>query len=425
MDLREIPIVPHGIKELNLSGNALITLPAIHHGVKKLDVSHNQLEHLGVMPSTLEELDLTDNMFRELPFIGHPLRKLECKDNLLQHRIPKILHYIWLGKSPLPAFAVCNIINSAVKNPDYEVKVWVENTAKIRSQLINAGYSSALISRVKFIEPNLPPIIQSVISREGDHTQFANYAAASDVFRLYLLFREGGVYLDVDVAIKNPLGEIKSQSYVKEPMSDFLISLEYEYVDGRNIVTYGNAVMAAAKNSASASELLFEALSPYLATDNRMSLGILNNSNFIGDFSNQVLDVGFKLEKTNPHSRAFGPNMFDKIYDYDDVIWDLKKTNSLFRINLTTMLTGPKLLYRYFMSKGIKIGLSNHIRADANDFSNLNLPLSTITMRNSDIFGKLIKTKKGYVWNEKTDAKGRWVHLNNLKKREFRGLTKY
>lgn len=35
LELTEIPVLPAGIKELNVSRNALITLPEIPNGVKK------------------------------------------------------------------------------------------------------------------------------------------------------------------------------------------------------------------------------------------------------------------------------------------------------------------------------------------------------------------------------------------------------
>ncbi|TCL02492.1 glycosyltransferase family 32 protein [Sodalis ligni] len=417
LDLTEIPVLPAGIKELNVSRNALITLPEIPNGVKKIDASHNRLEQLCVMPSTLEELDLTNNMFRELPFIGHPLRKLDFSENPISHKIPKILHYIWLGDAPLPTFAVSNIINSAAENPDYEVKVWVENSAKTRTQLIDAGYSTALFSNVKFIEPNPPYTIQSIINREGDHTQFANYAAASDILRLYVLHAEGGVYLDVDVALKEPLGDVKSQLHDKGvQMSDFLILFELICNDKSIDAILGNAVLAAVKNSPSASELLFESISPYLAKNTCISLGSLNSTDFIADFSNDIMQAGLRLEQTNPHSRAFGSNVMGKEFNYDDIIWHLKKCNSLFRINLTKTLTGPNLIYRYFHSKGINYKLSRHTQADENDIYNSNLPMSAIAISNSAIFGKLNKTKQGFSWSKGIDAKGRWVYIENNKK---------
>ncbi len=416
LNLAEIPVLPPGIAELNVSDNALTDLPEIPLGVKKIDASHNRLAQLPTMPSTLEELNLANNEFIELPYIGHPLRKLDFSDNPLIFKIPKIIHYVWLGTSPLPAFAVSNIINSAAINPDYEVKVWVENTAKMKSQLVNAGYSKAIFSKVKFIEPNPPFIIQAIIGREGDKTQFANYAAASDILRLYIMSSEGGLYLDVDVAMEKPLGEIKSQSHERAPMSDFLWQITCKYVDNRNVITYGNAVLASVENSFSAGELLYEAISPYKATNDSTSLGSLNSIALIMNFSKEILNVGVNVPKTNRHSRGFTPEMLNKSLEYNDVMWDLKKTNSLYRINLTTLLTGPHLIGRYFESKGIKIELSHHIRADKSDFYSLNKSLSSITLSNSEIFGQSDQNNPKYVWVKDVDAEGRWVYLDKFKK---------
>ncbi|QWA08901.1 hypothetical protein GTU79_15275 [Sodalis ligni] len=168
---------------------------------------------------------------------------------------------------------------------------------------------------------------------------------------MYVLFAEGGLYLDVDVALKEPLGEIKSQTYDRVSMYDSLMQLEYKYIDEQYLIFYGNAVLAAVKNSASASELLFEAISPYVATDNCLSRGSLNSTDWIVEFSNIIMQYGLRLKQTDPHSRAFGHNVLGKDFNYDDLIWHLKKHNSLFRLDLTKMLTGPNLFYRYFESK--------------------------------------------------------------------------
>ena len=89
--------------------------------------------------------------------------------------IPKVIHYCWFGKKELPQ-SVINCINSWKKYcPDYEIKQWDESNFDIHKY----DYTEEAYSKGK-------------------------YAFVSDVARLDIIAREGGIYLDTDVElIKN------------------------------------------------------------------------------------------------------------------------------------------------------------------------------------------------------------------------------
>lgn len=152
LGLTELPDLPAGIEELNAGNNALTALFVIPSGLKRLDVSHNLLEYLPSVPSTVEELNLANNKFEKTPLIEHYLKKLDISNNPIDLGFPKIIHYIWLGKSTLPDYAISGIINSASLNPDYEVRVWVDHPVKTIRELINLGYSTAIISKNEFFK---------------------------------------------------------------------------------------------------------------------------------------------------------------------------------------------------------------------------------------------------------------------------------
>lgn len=90
--------------------------------------------------------------------------------------IPKIIHYIWLGDSDLPAIAEKCIESWKKFCPDYEIMKWDESNLDIDlCDYVNEAYSNK------------------------------KYAFASDVFRLQKLYEYGGIYLDVDVELQQPI----------------------------------------------------------------------------------------------------------------------------------------------------------------------------------------------------------------------------
>lgn len=86
--------------------------------------------------------------------------------------IPKIIHYCWFGKKPLPANCEKMIASWKKHLPDYEILCWDETTFDITcSEYVRAAY------------------------------QAGKYAFVSDYARLYALKRWGGVYLDTDIEV--------------------------------------------------------------------------------------------------------------------------------------------------------------------------------------------------------------------------------
>ncbi|MDV3926654.1 glycosyl transferase [Elizabethkingia anophelis] len=92
--------------------------------------------------------------------------------------IPKILHYCWFGRKPLPDSAkVC--IESWKRNcPDFEIKEWNEDNFDINShEFVKQCYEAK------------------------------KFGFIVDVLRAYILKEFGGIYLDTDVQIIKPLDE--------------------------------------------------------------------------------------------------------------------------------------------------------------------------------------------------------------------------
>lgn len=92
-----------------------------------------------------------------------------------QNKIPKIIHYCWFGKNKLPDIFYKCIESWKKFCPDYEIKLWTEDNFDI----------------------NIIPYCRDAYKQK-------KYALVSDYARLYILYKYGGIYLDIDVEmIKN------------------------------------------------------------------------------------------------------------------------------------------------------------------------------------------------------------------------------
>lgn len=93
--------------------------------------------------------------------------------------IPKIIHYCWFGKKEKPELAKKCIESWKKYCPEYEIVEWNEDNFDIKMN-----------SYVKFCYEN------------------KKYAFLSDYARLYIIYHNGGIYLDTDVELVKTLDEL-------------------------------------------------------------------------------------------------------------------------------------------------------------------------------------------------------------------------
>lgn len=94
-------------------------------------------------------------------------------------QIPKVIHYCWFGRNPLPPMAVKCIESWKKYLPDYEIKEWNEDNFDV-----------------------------SLIPYTEEAYHLKKYAFVSDFARFWVLYNYGGIYLDVDVEVIKPIDDI-------------------------------------------------------------------------------------------------------------------------------------------------------------------------------------------------------------------------
>ena len=93
--------------------------------------------------------------------------------------IPKIIHYCWFGRNPLPPLAIKCIDSWKKYHPDYEIKEWNEDNFDV-----------------------------DIIPYTSKAYKEKKYAFVSDYARFWILYHYGGLYFDTDVEVIKPLDEI-------------------------------------------------------------------------------------------------------------------------------------------------------------------------------------------------------------------------
>ena len=86
--------------------------------------------------------------------------------------IPRIIHYCWFGRGPMPDLALRCIESWHQCMPDFEYRLWNEDNFDIHCN----------------------PYVE-----EAYHAR--KFAFVSDFARLYALYTEGGIYMDTDVEV--------------------------------------------------------------------------------------------------------------------------------------------------------------------------------------------------------------------------------
>lgn len=98
-------------------------------------------------------------------------------------RIPKIIHFIWVGPRHFPLESVENVRTWIAKHPDWTINFWTDRVRPIPSPEMRLR----LISELELAK------LQQCLEKSD------NEGEKSDLLRSEILYREGGIYVDHDV----------------------------------------------------------------------------------------------------------------------------------------------------------------------------------------------------------------------------------
>lgn len=93
--------------------------------------------------------------------------------------IPKVIHYCWFGRNPLPRLAQKCIASWRKYFPDYDIKEWNEDNFDV-----------------------------NIISYTKEAYEAKKYAFVSDYARFWILYHYGGLYFDTDVEVIKSMDDI-------------------------------------------------------------------------------------------------------------------------------------------------------------------------------------------------------------------------
>lgn len=93
--------------------------------------------------------------------------------------IPKIIHYCWFGRAPLPNDALKCIESWKKYFPDYEIKEWNEENFDV-----------------------------DIVPYTSEAYKAKKYAFVSDYARFWILYHYGGIYFDTDVEVIKSMNDI-------------------------------------------------------------------------------------------------------------------------------------------------------------------------------------------------------------------------
>lgn len=99
-------------------------------------------------------------------------------------KIPKVLHFIWVGPKPFPRESINNLLAWKKYHPHWKMKFWTDSPER---PCPIEGMEKHLISEIPFQK----------IGHLAKETK--NYGEQSDILRYEILYQEGGVYADHDI----------------------------------------------------------------------------------------------------------------------------------------------------------------------------------------------------------------------------------
>jgi len=211
----------------------------------------------------------------------------------MDEKIPKKIHYVWLGHKKLPPEAKAFVKTWKKKMPDYEIKCWNESTFDCNSVL---WVKQALENKM--------------------------WAFAADYIRLYALYTEGGIYMDTDVEVLRSFDVFLQYSYFSS--CEVFPEMEKEhrqYLDEQNLPLvpdtpiHGFGILSAVMGAEAGNPLIKDCLDYYNQNKFVFDDGSLNVKIIIPDVLGiKAVKYGFryvnKTQELEHNMKIFDSSVF-------------------------------------------------------------------------------------------------------------------
>ena len=184
--------------------------------------------------------------------------------------IPKVIHYCWFGRKPLPDSAMRCIVSWKKFLPDYEIREWNEDSFDV----------------------NIIPYTRQAYESK-------KYAFVSDYARFWVLYHYGGLYFDTDVEIIKPMDDIIAKGpFMGREAGAYLSKMLSVDTDGLAVAP-GLGIGAEAGMSIFKTFLDGYGRRPFIDED-----GSLNTKSIVYYTSEALLDAGMSGNDSEPESVA-------------------------------------------------------------------------------------------------------------------------
>ena len=199
--------------------------------------------------------------------------------------IPKVIHYCWFGRNPLPEDARKCIASWRKYLPDYEIKEWNEDNFDV----------------------NIIPYTRQVYNVK-------KYAFLSDYARFWILYKYGGIYFDTDVELISPIDDIiEKGSFMSKEIDS------YDFI----AVNPGQGIAAVPNMLFYKRVLEVYANLEYIKPD-----GTFNSYSMIPIVTEMFLEGGLKVGAEIQKVEGINIYPVDYFNPWDDVLGKLTKTEN-------------------------------------------------------------------------------------------------
>ena len=223
--------------------------------------------------------------------------------------IPRVIHYCWFGRKPLPPLAQRCIESWQNYLPDYEIKEWNEDNFDI-----------------------------DILPYTADAYAAGKYAFVSDYARFWILYKYGGVYFDTDVELIRSLDDVLARG----PFMGFEIA-------NKNRLAVAPGLGLAAEPGM---PLYQKILSRYETMSFAREDGSLNPYTMIPMVTELLVAAGLKGDGTIEHIAGIDVYPPDWFNPFDDLTGRLNKTENTRSIHwFAKSWMEPEAVWKVFVKR--------------------------------------------------------------------------